>query len=266
MVTCRFSRSMPPAKWVACVRRMASKHFAAGDTMYAPGSIGTSLVSAGSIYLLPPQWSCSPLFLSRDAFQCAQVFLESGKAVNLLTNGTEAPFSEGGFYGEDAFITTLSVMVEDNNDLTVEAAANTLRKDGLVAVTECHCLELSVRDVMDAFSNNSNVLRLLTRKLKLKADVEALGAPPSPCIHTAGPPSPFNRRRESAAQSEGKPGKRTGTSADEASWESKFAFTFHSRKCCKASVAVERGVRICVARCLETLGECHAAIARDHGS
>ena len=140
------------------------------------------------------------------------MFLESGTAASLLADGTQAPFPDESFYGEDAFITTLSVMVEDNGDLTVDLAANTLRKDGLVAVTECHCLELSVRDVMDAFSNNSNVLRLLTRKLKLKADVEALGAPPSPGVHMAGPPSPFHRRRESARQSEGKPGKRHGTS------------------------------------------------------
>ena len=91
------------------------------------------------------------------------MFLESGKAASLLADGTQAPFPDESFYGEDAFITTLSVMVEDNGDLTVDLAANTLRKDGLVAVTECHCLELSVRDVMDAFSNNSNVLRLLTQ-------------------------------------------------------------------------------------------------------
>ena len=44
MVSCRFSRSMPPAKWIACVRRMASRHFLPGDIMYAQGSIGTSLV------------------------------------------------------------------------------------------------------------------------------------------------------------------------------------------------------------------------------
>ena len=70
---------------------------------------------------------------------------------------------EGSFYGEEAFITTLEMMVEDNGDVTVNAAANSQRKEGMRAVSECHCLELGIRDVFDAFGGNRNVLRLLAR-------------------------------------------------------------------------------------------------------
>jgi hypothetical protein len=44
MVSCRFSRCMPPAKWMACVRRMASRRYAAGEIIFAPGSTATTLV------------------------------------------------------------------------------------------------------------------------------------------------------------------------------------------------------------------------------
>ena len=85
-------------------------------------------------------------------------------------------------------------MVEDSPNMNVESAANTQRRDGIKAVSACYCLELGIKDVFEAFGGNHDVLRLLTRKLKLKADVEALGAPPSPGVHLAAPPSPLTRR------------------------------------------------------------------------
>jgi hypothetical protein len=39
--------------------------------------------------------------------------------------------NHGEFYGEDTFIITLSMMVEDDVELTTEAAANTQRKSGM---------------------------------------------------------------------------------------------------------------------------------------
>jgi len=92
-----------------------------------------------------------------------QVFVESGEALVYAEGAEPHKLQDGDFYGEEPFITTLSMMVEENCALTVEAAANTQRKEGLKAVSDCHCLELGIKDVFEAFGSNRNVLRLLTR-------------------------------------------------------------------------------------------------------
>lgn len=104
MVSCRFSRSMPPAKWMACVQRMTARTFEAGETMYEPGSIGTTLVrsrlSASSCHIEPP--------LKRlTGPGCAlQVFVESGEAECYRADSETVTLAGGGFYGEDSFITS----------------------------------------------------------------------------------------------------------------------------------------------------------------
>ena len=47
---------------------------------------------------------------------------------------------------------------------------------------------------MEALKKIKNENEKNNRKLKLKADVEALGAPPSPGVLSAEPPSPLVRR------------------------------------------------------------------------
>ena len=142
--------------------------------------------------------SPAPAGYPADGVIAVQVFIESGEAVGIPSvPGEDAKTQLGcGFYGEEAFITTLSMMVEDNCVLTVESATNTQRKEGLKAVSECYCLELGIKDVFEVFGGNRDVLRLLAKKLKLKADVEALGAPESPGVALAAPPSPLTRSHQ----------------------------------------------------------------------
>ena len=55
------------------------------------------------------------------------------------------------------------MMVEENGDFNVAATSDTQRMYGLQAVSDCHCLELGIKDVFEAFEGNRDVLRLLTR-------------------------------------------------------------------------------------------------------
>ena len=92
-----------------------------------------------------------------------QVFVESGQAVSFLGNTKSQMLRDGSFFAEESFVRTLSMMVEENGDVNVQAAAGTQRIYGLQAVTDCHCLELGIKEVFEAFEGNRDVLRLLTR-------------------------------------------------------------------------------------------------------
>jgi hypothetical protein len=89
--------------------------------------------------------------------------VESGHAVCYLGNAKKQTLRDGTFYAEDPFITTLSMMVEENGDFNAAATSDTQRMYGLQAVSDCHCLELGIKDVFEAFEGNRDVLRLLTR-------------------------------------------------------------------------------------------------------
>lgn len=91
------------------------------------------------------------------------MFVESGHAVCYLGNAKKQTLRDGTFYAEDPFITTLAMMVEENGDFNVAATSDTQRMYGLQAVSDCHCLELGIKDVFEAFEGNRDVLRLLTR-------------------------------------------------------------------------------------------------------
>ncbi len=92
-----------------------------------------------------------------------QVFVESGQAVCFEGTTKLQMLRDGSFFAEESFVRTLSMMVEENGDVNVQAAAGTQRIYGLQAVTDCHCLELGIKDVFEAFEGNRDVLRLLTR-------------------------------------------------------------------------------------------------------
>jgi len=119
---------------------------------------------AGKWQITPPV-ACqgSQVCVCLTGWDVLQVFVESGEALVYAEGAEPQKLQDGDFYGEEPFITTLSMMVEENCALTVEAAANTQRKQGLKAVSDCHCLELGIKDVFEAFGSNRNVLRLLTR-------------------------------------------------------------------------------------------------------
>ena len=111
--------------------------------------------------------------------------------------------NHGEFYGEETFIITLSMMVEDDVELTTEAPANTQRKSGMQAVSECHVLELGIKDVFKVFGGNRKVLRQIARKLQLTEGSEAMEdppglLPPQYSVHQAAPPSPLARRQHQA--------------------------------------------------------------------
>ena len=130
----------------------------------------------------------------------AQIFLEAGQAMCYGGVAGETVLNHGEFYGEDTFIITLSMMVEDDVELTTEAAANTQRKSGMQAVSECHVLELGIKDVFKVFGGNRKVLRQIARKLQLTEGSEFMESlpgllPPQYSVHQAAPPSPLARRQ-----------------------------------------------------------------------
>ena len=75
------------------------------------------------------------------------MFVESGHAVCYLGNAKKQTLRDGTFYAEDPFITTLSMMVEENGDFNAAATSETQRMYGLQEVSDCHCLELGIKDV-----------------------------------------------------------------------------------------------------------------------
>ena len=103
---------------MACVQRMTARTFEAGETMYEPGSIGTTLVrsrlSALSCHIeqprvLPRRFVLKTIHTRKRLTGpgCAQqVFVERGEAECYRADSETVTLAGGGFYGEDSFITS----------------------------------------------------------------------------------------------------------------------------------------------------------------
>ena len=109
-------------------------------------------------------------------------FVDAGRCRYIGEDRCIAELSEGDFFGETAFVNTLRIMLEIeggetvndehyaqvlNRNVTVKnvqiltlRSQSSRRNGSVLAVDKCSCLELSIKDVFDAFDGGISVYLL----------------------------------------------------------------------------------------------------------